>query len=129
MDNVFQNLALGFSVALTPQNLMFAFIGVLIGQVIGALPGIGASAGLALLMPITFGMNPTSAIIMLAGITYGTAYGGTITSVLVNVPGEASSVMTAVDGYKMALKGRAGAALGMAAIGSFIAGTASLVIM
>jgi putative tricarboxylic transport membrane protein len=129
VENVFQNLALGFSVALTPQNLMFAFIGVLIGQVIGALPGIGASAGLALLLPITFGMNPTSAIIMLAGITYGTAYGGTITSVLVNVPGEASSVMTAVDGYQMAKQGRAGAALGIAALGSFIAGTISLIFM
>ena len=129
MENVFQNLALGFSVALTPQNLLFAFIGVLIGQVIGALPGIGPSAGMALLLPVTFGMNPTSAIIMLAGITYGAAYGGTITSVLVNVPGEASSVMTAVDGYKMAQQGRAGAALGISAIGSFIAGTVSLILM
>jgi putative tricarboxylic transport membrane protein len=127
--DLLQNLALGFSVALTPQNLLFAFIGVLVGQVIGALPGIGPSAGLALLLPITFGMNPTSAIILLAGITYGAMYGGTITSVLVNVPGEASSVMTAVDGYKMALQGRAGAALGIAALGSFIAGTLSLVLM
>ena len=129
MDNVFQNLAMGFATALTPQNLLFAFIGVLIGQVIGALPGIGPSAGMALLLPVTFGMNPTSAIIMLAGISYGAAYGGTITSVLVNVPGEASSVMTAVDGYQMALQGRAGAALGISAIGSFIAGTVSLVLM
>ena len=127
--DILQNLALGFSVALTPQNLLFAFIGVLIGQVIGALPGIGPSAGMALLLPITFGMNPTSAIIMLAGISYGAMYGGTITSVLINVPGEASSVMTAVDGYKMAQQGRAGAALGMAALGSFIAGTVSLVLM
>ena len=125
--DLINNILLGFSVALTPQNLFFAFVGALIGTVIGALPGIGPSAGVALLLPVTFGMNPASAIIMLAGIYYGAMYGGTITSVLINTPGESASVMTTLDGYQMAVKGRAGAALGMAAIGSFIAGTAGVV--
>jgi len=123
------NLLLGFSIALTPTNLLFAFIGVFLGTVIGALPGIGPSAGVAVLLPVTFGMSPVTAIIMLAGIYYGAMYGGTITSVLINTPGESSSVMTTLDGFQMALKGRAGAALGMAAIGSFIAGTASVVLL
>ena len=123
------NLLLGFSIALTPTNLLFAFIGVFLGTVIGALPGIGPSAGVAVLLPVTFGMSPVAAIIMLAGIYYGAMYGGTITSVLINTPGESSSVMTTLDGFQMALKGRAGAALGMAAIGSFIAGTVSVVLL
>ncbi len=123
------NLLLGFSVALTPANLLFAFIGVLLGTIIGALPGIGPSAGVAVLLPVTFGMSPVSALIMLAGIYYGAMYGGTITSVLINTPGESASVMTTLDGFQMALQGRAGAALGMAAIGSFIAGTASVVLL
>lgn len=123
------NLLLGFSIALTPTNLLFAFLGVFLGTVIGALPGIGPSAGVAVLLPVTFGMSPVTAIIMLAGIYYGAMYGGTITSVLINTPGESSSVMTTLDGFQMALKGRAGAALGMAAIGSFIAGTASVVLL
>jgi putative tricarboxylic transport membrane protein len=123
------NLWLGFSIALTPTNLLFAFIGVFLGTVIGALPGIGPSAGVAVLLPVTFGMSPVTAIIMLAGIYYGAMYGGTITSVLINTPGESSSVMTTLDGFQMALKGRAGAALGMAAIGSFIAGTLSVVLL
>ncbi len=123
------DLLLGFSIALTPMNLLFAFFGVLLGTVIGALPGIGPSAGVAVLLPVTFGMQPVTAMIMLAGIYYGAMYGGTITSVLINTPGESSSVMTTLDGFQMALKGRAGAALGMAAIGSFFAGTASVVLL
>lgn len=123
------DLLLGFSIALTPTNLLFALLGVLLGTVIGALPGIGPSAGIAVLLPLTFGMSPVTAIIMLAWIYYGAMYGCTITSVLINTPGESASVMTTLDGYQMALKGRAGAALGMAAIGSFIAGTASVVLL
>jgi putative tricarboxylic transport membrane protein len=123
------DLLLGFSIALTPTNLLFAFFGVLLGTLIGALPGIGPSAGVAVLLPVTFGMQPVTAMIMLAGIYYGAMYGGTITSVLINTPGESSSVMTTLDGFQMALKGRAGAALGMAAIGSFIAGTASVMLL
>ena len=124
---IVNDLLFGFSVALTPQNLLFAFIGALVGTVIGALPGIGPSSAIAILLPVTFGMSPVTAIIMLAGIYYGAQYGGTITSVLINTPGESSSVMTTLDGYQMALKGRAGAALGMAAIASFIAGTIGVV--
>jgi putative tricarboxylic transport membrane protein len=123
------NLLLGFSVALAPTNLLFAFLGVLLGTIIGALPGIGPSAGVAVLLPVTFGMSPVTAMIMLAGIYYGAMYGGTITSVLINTPGESASVMTTLDGFQMALQGRAGAALGMAAIGSFIAGTLSVVLL
>ena len=108
--DIINGMLLGFQVALTPQNLLFAFLGALIGTIIGALPGIGPSAAIAILLPVTFGMPPVSAIIMLAGIYYGAQYGGTITSVLINTPGESSSVMTALDGYQMALKGRAGAA-------------------
>ena len=117
------DLMMGFSVALTPQNLMFAFIGCVLGTLVGVLPGLGPSAGTALLIPLTFTLPPTGAIIMLAAIYYGSQYGGTITSVLINVPGEASSAVTCFDGYQMAQKGRAGAALSIAAIGSFIGGT------
>lgn len=124
-----EQLMMGFSIALTPINIFFCFAGALLGTIIGAMPGIGPSAGVAILMPLTFGMNPTSAIIMLAGIYYGAMYGGTITSVLINVPGESASVMTTLDGYQMAKKGRAGAALGMAAIGSFVAGTTGVVLL
>jgi putative tricarboxylic transport membrane protein len=123
------NLRIGFSVALTFQNLLFCSLGVLFGQIVGVLPGIGAPTAIALLLPLTFTMNPTTAIIMLAGIYYGVAYGGTITSVLINVPGESSTVMTTLDGYQMALQGRAGAALSIAAIGSFIAGTLSIILL
>lgn len=119
----FGYLAQGFAIVFTPTNLLFCFLGVLLGQAIGALPGIGPSAGIAILMPLTFGGDPIAATIMFAGIYYGAQYGGTITSVLVSIPGESSTVMTSVDGYQMARKGRAGAALGMAAIGSFVAGT------
>ena len=118
-----QHLMLGFSVAMTPQNLVFATIGCVLGTLIGVLPGLGPAAGTALLIPITFKLEPTAAIIMLAAIYYGAMYGGTITSVLINVPGEAASVVTCLDGYEMAKQGRAGAALGIAAIGSFIGGT------
>ncbi|MHB8909295.1 MAG: tripartite tricarboxylate transporter permease [Syntrophales bacterium] len=124
-----QQLLMGFHVAITPINLLLCFLGALAGTIIGALPGIGPSAGLAILLPLSFGMNPTSAMIMMAGLYCGAMYGGTITSVLINVPGESSSVMTCLDGYQMALQGRAGKALGIAAIGSFIAGTASVVFL
>ncbi|QYK40856.1 MAG: tripartite tricarboxylate transporter permease [Paracoccaceae bacterium] len=123
---MFDQLLLGFATALEPQNLLFIFLGVLIGQVVGALPGLGPSAGMALLLPLTFGLEPVTAIMMLAGIMYGAQYGGTLTSVLINVPGEASGVMTAVDGHAMARQGRAGAALSISAIGSFIAGVGSV---
>ncbi len=123
------NLLMGFSISLTPINILYCFSGALVGQLIGVLPGIGAPTAVALLLPLTFSMNPTSAIIMFAGIYYGVAYGGTITSVLINVPGESSTVMTCLDGYQMALKGRAGAALSIAAIGSWIAGTISVVLL
>ena len=113
----------GFAAALTPTHIALCFVGVLLGQIVGVLPGIGPAAAIALLLPITFGMDATGAIIMFAGIYYGSQYGGTLTSVLISVPGESSTVMTAIDGYQMALQGRAGVALGIAAIGSFIAGT------
>jgi putative tricarboxylic transport membrane protein len=119
----FNDLMMGFSVALTPQNLMFAFIGCVMGTLVGVLPGLGPAAGTALLIPLTFSLPPTGAIIMLAAIYYGSQYGGTITSVLINVPGEASSAITCLDGYQMAQNGRAGAALAIAAIGSFVGGT------
>ena len=123
------NLAMGFSVALTPFNLLMAFAGVTLGILIGALPGVGPPSGVALLLPLTFGMNPTSGIIMLAALYAGTMYGGTITSVLINTPGESASVVTCLDGHQMALQGRAGPALGIAAIGSFIAGTFGVVLL
>jgi len=113
----------GFAVALEPLNLFWCFVGVLLGTVIGIMPGLGPPATIAMLLPLTFQMNPTSAIIMLAGIYYGAKYGGSTTSILLNVPGESASVVTCLDGYQMARKGRAGAALGIAAIASFIAGT------
>ena len=125
--SVVYDLAAGFAGALTPWNLLMCFAGVFAGQIVGALPGIGPSSAIALLLPLTFGADPTSAIILFAGIYYGAQYGGTLTSVLISVPGEPSSVMTSIDGYQMALQGRAGAALGIAAIGSFIAGTLSTI--
>jgi putative tricarboxylic transport membrane protein len=129
LDQLLANLTLGFSIALSPFNLVMAAAGVTVGQLIGALPGIGPVSGVALLLPLTFGMDPTSGIIMLAGIYYGSQYGGTITSVLINTPGESASVVTCLDGYPMALKGRAGPALGIAAFGSFIAGTFGVVML
>ena len=125
--DTFEMLMRGFSIALTPTNLFFGAIGCIFGTFVGAMPGIGAPTGIAVLLPLTFGMNPTSGIIMLAGIYYGSMYGGTISSVLVNVPGESASVMTALEGHQMALRGRAGAALTVSAVGSFIAGTIGVV--
>ena len=126
---LFQNLQLGFAIALSPENLLFALLGVIVGTLIGALPGIGPVAGVSILLPLAFGMNPTTAMILMAGIYYGAMYGGTITSVLINVPGESSTVMTTLDGYQMALKGRAGPALSIAAVGSFVAGTFSVILL
>jgi putative tricarboxylic transport membrane protein len=124
------NLTLGFSVAGTPFNLLLCLVGVFLGTVIGVLPGIGPMTGVALLIPLTFTLAPTSAIILMAGIYYGAMYGGSTTSILVNTPGESSSVVTCIDGYEMAKQGRAGPALAAAAIGSFIAGTfATLMLM
>ncbi len=117
----------GFTVCMQPINLWYTFVGVFIGTIIGVLPGIGASAGIALLIPVTYGMDPTSALIMMCGIYYGTKYGGSTTAILIRTPGEAASVMTSLDGYAMAQKGRAGAALAVSAIGSFIAGTIGVV--
>ncbi len=127
--DILNNLYTGFSIALSFNNLLYCLFGVFFGQIIGVLPGIGAPTAIALLLPLTFKADPTSALIMFAGIYYGVAYGGTITSVLINVPGESSTVMTCLDGYQMALKGRAGPALSVAAIGSWIAGTASVVLL
>ena len=127
--DLFSNLALGFSVAFTPFNLLMALAGVFLGTLIGALPGVGPVSGVALLLPLTFGMPPTSGIIMLAALYAGSMYGGTITSVLINTPGESASVVTCIDGYQMALQGRAGPALGIATIGSFIAGTVGVVLL
>ena len=117
----------GFAVALQPINLWYTFVGVFLGTIVGVLPGIGPSATIALLIPITFGMDPTSALIMLAGTYYGAKYGGSTTAILIRTPGEAASVMTSIDGYEMAKNGRAGAALAVSAIGSFIAGTIGVV--
>ena len=117
------NLLLGFSVALTPINLFWCFVGVVLGTVVGVLPGLGPAATIAMLLPLTLKLDPTTAIIALAGIFYGARYGGSTTSILLNMPGESSSVATCLDGYQMARNGRAGAALGISAIASFIAGT------
>jgi putative tricarboxylic transport membrane protein len=117
----------GLSVSLQPFNLLACFIGVFIGTLIGVLPGIGSVATMSLLFPVTYAMSPTSSIIMMAGIYYGAMYGGSTTSILVNIPGEAASVVTCLDGYQMARQGRAGPALGIAAFGSFIAGTLSVI--
>jgi putative tricarboxylic transport membrane protein len=124
---IFAHLLHGFQVGFQPENLFFCLIGVLLGTLIGVLPGIGPAATIALLLPATFKMGATPAIIMLAGIYYGAMYGGSTTSILVNIPGEASSVVTSLDGYQMALKGKAGPALGISAIGSFIAGTVGVI--
>ncbi|CAM5183985.1 TctA family transporter OS=Castellaniella defragrans OX=75697 GN=HNR28_001852 PE=4 SV=1 [Castellaniella defragrans] len=126
---VFEHLALGFSVALTMQNLAYAFIGCLLGTLIGILPGLGPTATIAILLPSTYALDPTTALIMLAGIYYGAAYGGSTTSILVNLPGEISSVVTVLDGYQMARRGRAGPALSAAAIGSFVAGCFGTVVI
>ena len=116
--DVFHNLILGFSVAVTPIHLLYAFIGVLLGTLIGVLPGIGPTTTTAMLLPITYSLSPTAALLMLAGIYYGSQYGGSTTAILVNIPGESSSVVTCLDGYQMARQGRAGPALAIAAIAS-----------
>jgi putative tricarboxylic transport membrane protein len=125
--DVLSGLIHGFSVAVAPANLMWCFVGCFLGTVVGIMPGLGPAATIAMLLPLTFKMDPTSAIIMLAGIYYGAKYGGSTTSILLNVPGESASVVTCLDGYQMARKGRAGAALGIAAIASFIAGTVGVI--
>ncbi|HET7199190.1 MAG TPA: tripartite tricarboxylate transporter permease [Burkholderiales bacterium] len=125
METIITNLGIGFGVALSLQNLLYCLLGVLLGTLIGVLPGIGPVATIAMLLPVTFTLNPTSALIMLAGIYYGAQYGGSTTAILVNIPGESSSVVTCLDGYQMARQGRAGPALGIAAIGSFFAGCVS----
>jgi TctA family transporter len=126
---IFSHLALGFGVALTPVNLLYALVGALLGTLIGVLPGIGPVATIAMLLPTTYALQPVSALIMLAGIYYGAQYGGSTTAILVNMPGESSSVVTCLDGYQMARKGQAGAALATAALGSFFAGTCATVLV
>src|SRR5215216_5566294 len=129
MSELLSNLALGFTVAATPWNILFCLIGALVGTLIGVLPGIGSVATIAMLLPITFGLPPVGALIMLAGIYYGAQYGGSTTSILVNIPGEATSVVTTLDGFQMAKRGRAGPALAIAAIGSFFAGCVATVLV
>ncbi|NGP18372.1 tripartite tricarboxylate transporter permease [Devosia aurantiaca] len=127
--DLFSSLSLGFSVALDPFNVLYCFLGVLLGTLVGVLPGIGPTATIAMLLPITFSLNAETALIMLAGIYYGAQYGGSTTAILINLPGESSSAVTAIDGYQMARKGRAGAALATAAIGSFFAGSVATFIL
>ncbi|HSF56921.1 MAG TPA: tripartite tricarboxylate transporter permease [Candidatus Binatia bacterium] len=127
MTETLHNLYIGFSVALAPSVLLYAFVGCLIGTLVGVLPGVGPLAGISLLLPASFGLDPTSAIVLLAGIYYGAMYGGSTTSILMRIPGEAASVMTCIDGYEMTRKGRAGPALAIAAVGSYVAGSVSII--
>src|SRR5688572_18974890 len=127
--DILANLSMGFGVALTLNNVMYCFIGVLLGTLIGVLPGIGPIATISMLLPATFVLPPVSALIMLAGIYYGASYGGSTTAILVNLPGEVSSVVTCIDGYQMARKGQAGKALGVAALGSFFAGSVATLLI
>src|SRR5580698_8412865 len=127
--DLFHNLIFGFGVALSWQNLLYCLVGVSVGTLIGVLPGIGPLGTIAILLPITFNVAPVGALIMLAGIYYGAQYGGSTTAILVNLPGETSSVVTCIDGYQMARQGRAGPALAIAAIGSFFAGTVGTVLV
>ncbi len=129
MGDLLSHLALGFSVALSAQNLALAFTGCLIGTLIGVLPGVGPIATITMLLPVTFGIEPTGAIIMLAGIYYGAQYGGSTSAILVNIPGEVTAVVTTLDGHEMAKQGRAGVALGVAALGSFFAGTLATLVV
>jgi putative tricarboxylic transport membrane protein len=126
---ILNNLILGFGVAITPIHLFYALVGVMLGTLIGVLPGIGPVATIAMLLPITFNLSPVAALIMLAGIYYGAQYGGSTTAILVNIPGESSSVVTCLDGYQMARQGRAGPALAIAALGSFFAGCVATLII
>lgn len=125
--DTFANLMTGFGTALSPVVLMYAVFGCVIGTLVGMMPGLGPLAGISLLLPLTFGLNPTTALVLLAGIYYGSQYGGSTTSILMRLPGEASSVMTCIDGHAMTRKGRGGAALAIAALGSFVAGTVSVI--
>src|SRR5262245_34144781 len=127
MADTFQNLLLGFSVALQPSILVYAFVGCVVGTLVGMLPGVGPLAGISMLLPATFGLNPIIAVVLLAGVYYGAMYGGSTTSILMSIPGEAASVMTCIDGYAMTQRGRAGPALAIAAIGSFVAGTLGVI--
>ncbi|MDQ6639614.1 MAG: tripartite tricarboxylate transporter permease, partial [Pseudomonadota bacterium] len=127
--DLLHNLSLGFGVAFTLQNLLYAFFGCILGTLIGVLPGIGPVATIAMLLPSTYALDATPALIMLAGIYYGAQYGGSTTAILINVPGESSSVVTAIDGYQMARQGRAGAALSVAALGSFFAGCVGTIVI
>ncbi|WP_423065374.1 tripartite tricarboxylate transporter permease [Devosia sp. CN2-171] len=127
--DIVASLGLGFSVALDPINILYCFIGVLLGTLVGVLPGIGPTATIAMLLPITFSLSPAASLIMLAGIYYGAQYGGSTTAILINLPGESSSAVTAIDGYQMARKGRAGQALATAALGSFFAGTVATLLL
>src|SRR5512143_2679164 len=129
MSELLANLALGFQVASSIHNIGFCLLGALVGTLVGVLPGVGPVATIAMLLPITFGLPPVGALIMLAGIYYGAQYGGSTTSILVNIPGESSSVVTTLDGYQMARQGRAGPALAIAAIGSFFAGCIGTLIL
>src|SRR5512133_3143797 len=129
MEDLLQHLALGFTVAFSAQNLALAFVGCLVGTLVGVLPGVGPIATITMLLPITFGLEPTGAIIMLAGIYYGAQYGGSTTAILVNIPGEVTAVVTTLDGHEMAKQGRAGVALGIAALGSFFAGTLATLVV
>jgi len=124
-----EHIVFGFSIALTPMNLLYAFVGTLLGTIIGVLPGLGPVATISILLPITFSLGPQQAIIMLAGIYYGAQYGGSTTAILVNLPGESSSVVTCIDGYQMARQGRAGLALATAALASFLAGTFATIVI
>ena len=127
ISDTLPNLILGFSTAFTPMNLLWSILGCFIGTMVGVLPGVGPLAGISLLLPLTYGLNPTSGLILLCGVYYGAMYGGSTTSILMRIPGESASVVTCLDGYQMAQKGRAGPALAICAIGSYIAGTAAVV--
>src|SRR5918992_4850713 len=126
---VFANLAVGFQTATGLENLLYCLIGVVLGTAVGVLPGLGPVPTIAMLLPLTFGLPPVSALIMLSGIYYGAQYGGSTTAILINLPGESASVVTALDGYRMAREGRAGLGLAIAAIGSFIAGTGATLLV
>ena len=127
--DIINNLAMGLGVALSLQNVLYALTGAILGTLVGVLPGLGPVATIAMLLPSIYILEPTPALIMLAGIYYGAQYGGSTTAILINVPGESSSVVTALDGYQMARNGRAGAALSISAVGSFFAGTVGTIII
>jgi len=129
MTGILNDLILGLSVALAPNVLVYAVLGCVVGTLVGVLPGLGPLAGMSLLLPLTFGLSPTTAIVLLAGIYYGAMYGGSTTSILMRIPGETASVVTCLDGYEMARQGRAGPALAIAALGSFVAGTIAVFIL